>query len=138
MPGQVTGLPLAELYSHAGLFVLPSYHEGMPIVLLEALGYGLSVLASDIPANHQAGLAAERFFPAGDIETAAAKIRQYAAKVLAPDERAQQISAIAHNFDWTLIAERTLAVYAKVLHTPPLGRQWLLWRPWRPRPPWRH
>jgi len=30
-------LSLKELYSHAGLFVLPSYPVGLPIVLLEAV-----------------------------------------------------------------------------------------------------
>jgi glycosyltransferase involved in cell wall biosynthesis len=34
----VTGEKLRQLYSHAGLFVLPSSHEGSPIALLEAFG----------------------------------------------------------------------------------------------------
>jgi CDP-glycerol glycerophosphotransferase len=33
------------------LFVLPSYYEGQPMVLLECLTLGMNVLASDIPAN---------------------------------------------------------------------------------------
>jgi len=33
----VKGESLKELYSHAGLFVLPSSHEGLPITLLEAM-----------------------------------------------------------------------------------------------------
>ena len=37
MTGFLKGQPLQELYSHAGLFVIPSYYEGLPIVLLEAL-----------------------------------------------------------------------------------------------------
>lgn len=32
-------------------FVLPSFYEGQPMVLLEALTLGLSILASNIPAN---------------------------------------------------------------------------------------
>lgn len=51
LPGMVTGDNLAELYSHARLFVLPTFHEGMPISLLEAMSYNLDVLVSNIPAN---------------------------------------------------------------------------------------
>lgn len=51
LPGMVKGLKLAELYSHASLFVLPTFHEGMPISILEAMSYNLDVLVSDIPAN---------------------------------------------------------------------------------------
>ena len=51
MTGFIKGDVLRELYSNAGLFVLPSYHEGLPIVALEAMSYGLPVLVSAIPAN---------------------------------------------------------------------------------------
>lgn len=51
LPGMVKGIVLAELYSHARMFVLPSSHEGMPISLLEAMSYNLDVVVSDIPAN---------------------------------------------------------------------------------------
>ena len=53
LTGFLNGVALEQLYSHAGAFVLPSSHEGLPIVALEALSYGLPVLASDIPANRK-------------------------------------------------------------------------------------
>ena len=51
MAGFQKGKALAELYSNAGLFVLPSYHEGLPIVALEAISYNLPLILSDISAN---------------------------------------------------------------------------------------
>jgi glycosyltransferase involved in cell wall biosynthesis len=52
-PGFVSGAEKEELLSNALLFVLPSRVEGMPIVLLEAKGYGLCCLASDIPPHRE-------------------------------------------------------------------------------------
>jgi len=46
--GYVTGKEKEELLSNALVFSLPSYLEGAPIVLLEAMSYGLCCLTSDI------------------------------------------------------------------------------------------
>jgi glycosyltransferase involved in cell wall biosynthesis len=52
--GFLTGEPLAELFSNAYLFCLPSTLEGLPIALLEAMNYGNCCLVSDIPENLEA------------------------------------------------------------------------------------
>jgi glycosyltransferase involved in cell wall biosynthesis len=49
--GYVIGKEKAELLGSALIFVLPSYLEGSPIVLLEAMSYGLCCLISDIPPH---------------------------------------------------------------------------------------
>lgn len=51
--GYQSGHMLAELFSNAYVYVLPSESEGLPIALLEAAAYGRAVLASDIPANRE-------------------------------------------------------------------------------------
>ncbi|RJP61328.1 MAG: glycosyltransferase [Candidatus Auribacter fodinae] len=51
--GNVYGNELAELFSNAYCFVLPSELEGLPIVILEALSFGKCILASDIPENKE-------------------------------------------------------------------------------------
>jgi glycosyltransferase involved in cell wall biosynthesis len=115
LTGFLTGEPLQELYSHAGLFVISSYYEGLPIVLLEAISYGLSCIASDIPANRNVELSEERFFKAGDVKALAIKIKEFVNKPLTGEEKKRQIRMIAERYDWEKIAERTLEVYDKVL-----------------------
>ena len=116
LTGFLTGTPLQELYSHAGLFVLPSYYEGLPIVLLEAMSYGLSCIASDIPANRNVELSENRFFRPGDIKELNAKIHEFIDSLLNEEERRKQIDMIAERYDWEKIAEKTMDVYDKVLN----------------------
>ena len=49
--GFVSGQKLAELFSNCYVYVLPSDIEGMPISLLEAVGYDAKIIMSDIPEN---------------------------------------------------------------------------------------
>jgi len=111
----LTGKPLQELYSHAGLFVIPSYHEGLPIVLLEAMSYGLSCIASDIPANRNVGLNDDRFFKPGDVNEIASKIEEFINKPFKEEERQRQIYMITEQYNWGRIAEDTLKVYESVI-----------------------
>ena len=115
MTGALNGLPLQELYSHAGLFVLPSYYEGLPIVLLEALGYGLSCMASDIPANKNMKLAEARYFPVGDIEALSEKIRYFKERPLADQDVIKQREHMFREHNWDKVSEATLKVYQQVI-----------------------
>jgi len=47
--GVLSQLQLADLMRSSNLFVLPSLHEGLPLVVLEALACGCKVLATDLP-----------------------------------------------------------------------------------------
>lgn len=111
MTGFQSGSALHELYSHAGMFVLPSSHEGLPIALLEALSYGLPVLASDIPANLEIGLPADAYFATGDVEMLARRIKTLAAEGFDPEKARVRRAWVAQNYDWRSIAQRTLDVY---------------------------
>ncbi len=111
MTGFVSGEDLDELYAHAGLFVLPSYHEGLPICLLEAMSYGISCIASDIPANRQIPLSDDRYFKAGDIKGMAEKIKYFIDHPLSEAEKQAQIDSIRKNYSWEEIAQATLKVY---------------------------
>ena len=118
LTGFLTGEPLQELYSHAALFVLPSYYEGLPIALLEAMSYGLSCIASDIPGNRNVGLADDRYFKAGDSETLCANLRKFTIKPFTEEEKRIQIKRIDEKYNWEDIARRTLEIYKNTVNSP--------------------
>lgn len=115
LTGFLTGQPLQELYSHAGLFVLPSYYEGLPIALLEAMSYGISCVASDIPANRNVALSNDRYFKAGDIDALAEKLEEFVKIPLSNLEKKAQVARISEKYNWEINAKRTLEVYETVL-----------------------
>ena len=115
MTGTLTGQALAEIYSHAGLFVLASYYEGMPIALLEAMSYGLSCVASDIPANKNIELGEDRYFISGDKLSLEKKLSELIGRPWGEAERRRQIQSVAEKYNWRKIAERTLTVYKDVI-----------------------
>lgn len=115
LAGMQTGDDLSILYENAGLFVLPSSHEGMPIALLEAMGAGLPVLASDITANLAIGLPAQDYFPLGDIEQLAAAMRSKLAVPFDSRKAAEQGALVAEQYGWLNIADQTLDVYNTAL-----------------------
>jgi glycosyltransferase involved in cell wall biosynthesis len=106
---------LHELFSHAALFVLPSYYEGLPIALLEAMSFGLPCIASDIPANKNLQLGDNRYFRAGDIKSLTLKIKEFIDKSWTLEDRDKQVDMINERYNWGKIAEKTLGVYEKAI-----------------------
>jgi len=112
--GFQSGLALRELYAHAGLFVLPSSHEGLPIAMLEALSYGLRVVASDIPANVEVGLGANHYSPLGNVDQLACRLKEFAAQPIDARSREETRQWVIQKYDWRRIAEQTHAIYREV------------------------
>ena len=115
MTGFQRGAVLASLFAHAGLFVLPSSHEGMPIALLEALSYGLPVMASDIPANLALAMATDRYFPLGNQQALADAMQHRMAHQPTDSERETQIEMVRHRFGWDHVADSMSRLYAELL-----------------------
>jgi len=119
MTGFQKGAALGELYSNAGLFVLPSYHEGLPIVGLEAMSYELPMILSDIPANREIAEPQE-LSPVGDVEALAAKIKSFldTSELLSSEETlTRKRERLDQEFNWDRIAEQTAQVYGAAVNS---------------------
>jgi glycosyltransferase involved in cell wall biosynthesis len=109
LPGFLKGEKLRQLFSNSGLFVLPSFYEGLPIALLEAMSYGLPILASNIAANTQVNLPAECYFEAGNEAVLTERLD------LVNLKKGQRFEYEMKQYDWDLIANQTLEVYKSLV-----------------------
>lgn len=119
LTGSQSGARLGGLFANAGLFVLPSSHEGMPIALLEALAYGLPILASNIEANLALELDAESYFPLGDVPALSQAMQKKLSDSKRPSQASVDVSEmgskIMARYNWTTICEQTASLYLSVL-----------------------
>lgn len=100
--GRREGNQLKALYKFAKLFVLPSYHEGLPIVALEAISADTPVLLSDITPNLDIELSKDHYFIVGDQADLAVKLASDIPKAPKAD--------ILVKYDWDKIAQQSLAI----------------------------
>jgi starch synthase len=115
LTGYITGEALKQVYGHARLFVLPSYHEGLPLALLEAMSHALPVLVSDIPANQEVELPAERYFPSGDVRELRRKIEFFMNAEMSEEERQDLGARVREKYNWDRIADQTIRVYRRAI-----------------------
>jgi glycosyltransferase involved in cell wall biosynthesis len=105
--GFLCGKELAEIYTNAGIFVSTSSHEGLPLVVLEALSYGLPVLLSFIPAHKELYLNPERYF--NFPEELSFKISHPQEMSKSEKEKYQEL--LRKEYNWEATIEKTINVY---------------------------
>jgi glycosyltransferase involved in cell wall biosynthesis len=114
--GELHGERLAEIVRGAGLFVLPSDVEGLPLAMLEAMREGIPVVASDIPAHQQLLLGGQgMLFRAGEVESCGDALSwavHHPQEMTAMAAKAKK--HIQRDYNWDRITTETLAVYEGV------------------------
>ncbi len=110
--GFVQGRELAELYSNAYTYVLPSDLEGMPLTLLEALSYGNCCLVSDIAECVEVAGEKALTFKKSDVSDLKNKLDY----LVRNPEKVQKMRSgaatyICEKYKWDTVTEKTLELY---------------------------
>lgn len=108
LTGFVKGRKLHSLLTNCMCYCLPSSHEGLPIALLEAMSYGVKVIVSDIPANLEVGLDKDDYFPVGNVDELAKKLKEVIIR------EPQHIDYDMAKYDWDKIAKEVRGVYCNL------------------------
>ncbi|MGK7939182.1 MAG: glycosyltransferase family 4 protein [Crocosphaera sp.] len=117
--GEIQGGLLSEIVKEAGLFVLPSDLEGLPLVLLEAMQEGIPVVASNIAPHrqligHNRGL----LFKQGNLKSCVNCLKM----ALNYPEKLQEMSKNGQNYvrknhNWHDIISQHLLIYSNPYKT---------------------
>ncbi len=110
--GFVQGQLLAELYSNAYVYTLPSDLEGMPLSLLEAMSYGNCCLVSDIAECSEVVEDKAVLFKKGNIADLKDKLQMLSdSPAVVARYKAEAADFICEKYNWDKVVEETLAVY---------------------------
>jgi glycosyltransferase involved in cell wall biosynthesis len=133
--GYVSHRQLAELMKKAHIQVLPSFFEGLPLVLFEGLASGCRVITTELSGFRemfgQAGEETVRLIPLPPLETidrpypkdearlidalSEALLEMIAAAGRYPDIKDPRADQIAAEYTWSRVFARTFSVYKSVV-----------------------
>ncbi|MCX7594470.1 MAG: glycosyltransferase family 4 protein [Fischerella sp.] len=117
--GELWGPRLWEIVRGAGLFVLPSDLEGLPLVMLEAMQEGIPVLGSDIlPHQQLIGRGRGMLFEAGNLDSCVRSLDWAIHHPIAMAAMAQNAQKhVQLYYSWDRITAETLKLYTTLLNS---------------------
>ncbi len=113
--GMVPYGQLEKSYQYADIFVLTSLSEGMPSVILEAMGCGLPIVASDVGGNNEIVHEGENGFliKGDDITILADRLARLVDDAVLRQKMGAASRRIAMGYDWNNIMQEYNRLYAK-------------------------
>lgn len=117
--GYVDAWQLPLFYKMADLFVLPTLYEGFTLVTLEAMAYGIPVIATETSSIREGTGDAAWLVPVDDVDRLATAMHS----VLTDDELRQSMTERgldrSRRFTWERCARETLDVYRELAEGHP-------------------
>lgn len=109
---------LLEYYQNATIYVLPSYYEGLPTTLLEAMSCGIPSIATDVEGSSELISDGETGLlvpPRNPKRLAEAILRLLEAEELRQKLGDNARKHIVNNYDWEIITDSVEKVYEKCI-----------------------
>ncbi len=111
------GETLEQLYSNAYAYVHPSEYEGLPLVILEAMSFGLMPIVSDIAPNVEAIHGIGLTFTTANMQDLRDKLEYAISHPTIVQDQAEEARAIIEtHFNWDTITDHIEAVYITSRH----------------------
>jgi glycosyltransferase involved in cell wall biosynthesis len=109
--GWISNEDISVLYSHADLFVYPSWYEGFGFPLVEAMKCGVPVVASDILTHREIAGAAALFISPSDVDGFAKCFSEIISNRAERDRLIQIGKLHSQHFSWRKTAHTMLEIY---------------------------
>ncbi len=107
--GNISKERLLQVMKETSIFVFPSYHEGCPNALLEAMAARHICLCYDIPPVHEVLGGTGMLVPCGDTKKLCSLLRDAVAQPEMVRDYAERSFQRAYSFSWTSCAEGVAA-----------------------------
>lgn len=107
------GNTLSALFSQSLAMVHPSDNEGLPIVVLEAMSHGITVLLSDIPEHKDLMIDKEFFFVHGSVSSLKEKLKMLLQLSAAEHKKqgGKNTQIVTTHFGWEQAVDSIIALY---------------------------
>ncbi|MBP9695075.1 MAG: glycosyltransferase family 4 protein [Candidatus Magasanikbacteria bacterium] len=118
------GENLTTLMANATALIHPSFNEGLPLTVLEAMGLGLPVLLSDIPEHRELGVSDQFIFPTNNLSALAGAL----VWLLQTNERdlkeasTKNRAIVEKQYNWDTIVGTTNALYREAISKPVINK----------------
>jgi len=116
--GEVRHKDTLDYYSLADVFVFPTLYEGMAKALLEAMAYGLPIIATNVGGNPDAIVHEENGMLIQPMKTnilADTLIRLLSGKSFAKELGQRARETVKKNFTWKITATKLMNIYGDIL-----------------------
>lgn len=111
--GWASGNEKEEIFKNAGVLLLPSYNEGLPISILEAMSHGMPIISTPVGGITEAVKNNDNGFiiDCGDTKALAEKINVLCDKDLRKKMGQESFRIVKEKFDVEIIKQRLKEIY---------------------------